>query len=680
MQAAFYTVLSDVLRQRAREADGFGKPIAASTSGCHDESPTHVVLVAFADWGHESLAIDPTALHKYYIWPAARGVLQPGHAGGDTAASARAGSAPLLAARPALSAAPTPAPTPRARLHDTAAVTSDRVSDAVVSAYLSDVSMCGGSRSCFFGTVSKADLAAALTESAHDTLHAVAACSGKGLPGVAPALLLAPPPPLETTSDGATSLSSAAPPLPGAPAAELMATADVWGTGAMRPPATEGKGGDEGCGEVSSLRAAGESSAAPKAVAGPGSCPRWILNRVGFGIGLVTQEAWLHPEVPGSDAVTYHEGLGHALGMPHPSPEQTHWCVMGHGMYRQVFLPSLCVSPEIKARMRRSGVGWAADTRRLLTLPPAASQPTSAAEVVLRLAGWEPARPSPSIELTPSALTVEFGRQLLRLESDGGSHGRDHEASRAWVSSEGSWPSKLVLLMPMPMCDVAGAVYGKIGEGADGAVAAAVGTSAPTPRQGALKVCDGTGLDALDAAVEAAIAACPFGTLTASNVLSLWCGLALSGTDCAEIEAAVRAEGSTVDTKPIGACGAKPPLNLSVHSGPRWAELQFTAAVGSAEVVAAHACLNNDAAAWNAGGRGVPTAVAFGSTQDFEWREVLAPISALRIASEMQTGTRLLLHDSTRGFAACILGSNLLLSMHGIAGTYQRFYVGHWLH
>jgi hypothetical protein len=93
--------------------------------------------------------------------------------------------------------------------------------------------------------------------------------------------------------------------------------------------------------------------------------------------------------------------------------------------------------------------------------------------------------------------------------------------------------------------------------------------------------------------------------------------------------------------------------------------------------MAAHACLSDDAVASKIEMPGVPTAVAFCGTQDFEWREVLAPIPDLSIASGMRT--RLLLHDSTRGFAACILGSNFLLSANGVAGSYHRFYVGHWL-
>lgn len=74
-----------------------------------------------------------------------------------------------------------------------------------------------------------------------------------------------------------------------------------------------------------------------------------------YGLGLVTQEAWRHPEVcwqgyentrgsltyiayeqvNGSDSVTYHEGLGHALAMPHPQERQA-TCVMDLGACRRV--------------------------------------------------------------------------------------------------------------------------------------------------------------------------------------------------------------------------------------------------------------------------------------------------------------------------------------------------------
>ena len=39
----------------------------------------------------------------------------------------------------------------------------------------------------------------------------------------------------------------------------------------------------------------------------------------GHGVGLVSADGWRVP-VSGSDCVVYHEGVGHAIGLPHPEP------------------------------------------------------------------------------------------------------------------------------------------------------------------------------------------------------------------------------------------------------------------------------------------------------------------------------------------------------------------------
>lgn len=64
-------------------------------------------------------------------------------------------------------------------------------------------------------------------------------------------------------------------------------------------------------------------------------------------------------QVRGSDVVCYHEGLGHALNMPHPSDgnPDSRICAMGHGMYQNLPLERLVVCNEIKADM---GAGDAA--------------------------------------------------------------------------------------------------------------------------------------------------------------------------------------------------------------------------------------------------------------------------------------------------------------------------------
>lgn len=98
------------------------------------------------------------------------------------------------------------------------------------------------------------------------------------------------------------------------------------------------------------------SSAAPPPAA-------YVEQRVGVGLGLVTQEAWRHVQVHGCDAVTYHEGLGHALGMPHPSQRDKR-CVMDLGMYQCVPMEELYICSEIKADMRAH-----AQSRGVLRVP-----------------------------------------------------------------------------------------------------------------------------------------------------------------------------------------------------------------------------------------------------------------------------------------------------------------------
>ena len=73
---------------------------------------------------------------------------------------------------------------------------------------------------------------------------------------------------------------------------------------------------------------------------------------VGYGCGLVSEEAWRHPNIPGSAIVTYHEGLGHALRMPHP-PRRHALGVMSMGMYSGKTLAdeSVHLAREIVCRM-----------------------------------------------------------------------------------------------------------------------------------------------------------------------------------------------------------------------------------------------------------------------------------------------------------------------------------------
>lgn len=52
--------------------------------------------------------------------------------------------------------------------------------------------------------------------------------------------------------------------------------------------------------------------------------------RRGYGMGLVSGDGWRVP-YSGSDCVVYHEGIGHAIGLPHPEPIDN--SVMGTAQY-----------------------------------------------------------------------------------------------------------------------------------------------------------------------------------------------------------------------------------------------------------------------------------------------------------------------------------------------------------
>lgn len=54
------------------------------------------------------------------------------------------------------------------------------------------------------------------------------------------------------------------------------------------------------------------------------------LSDEGVGVGLVSADGWRVP-YSGSDSVVYHEGVGHAIGLPHPDPMND--SVMGTAQY-----------------------------------------------------------------------------------------------------------------------------------------------------------------------------------------------------------------------------------------------------------------------------------------------------------------------------------------------------------
>lgn len=69
----------------------------------------------------------------------------------------------------------------------------------------------------------------------------------------------------------------------------------------------------------------------------------------GIGLGLVTADGWRVP-LKGSDCVVYHEGIGHAIGLPHPDPIDD--SVMGMAQYRY-FLNETWLNQDQKEAM-----GW----------------------------------------------------------------------------------------------------------------------------------------------------------------------------------------------------------------------------------------------------------------------------------------------------------------------------------
>jgi len=84
------------------------------------------------------------------------------------------------------------------------------------------------------------------------------------------------------------------------------------------------------------------------------------LGDEGKGWGLVSADGWRVP-MRGSDCVVYHEGVGHAIGLPHPDPLDG--SVMGLGQYRG-WLGESWIDDAQKRRLGWQGPGRAAEPRR----------------------------------------------------------------------------------------------------------------------------------------------------------------------------------------------------------------------------------------------------------------------------------------------------------------------------
>ncbi|MBD3268311.1 hypothetical protein GF373_16720 [bacterium] len=78
-----------------------------------------------------------------------------------------------------------------------------------------------------------------------------------------------------------------------------------------------------------------------------------------IGLGLVTADGWRVP-IKGSDCVVYHEGLGHAMGLPHPDPINN--SVMGLAQYVDS-LETTWIDDDQKESM-----GWKASKKNLTDL------------------------------------------------------------------------------------------------------------------------------------------------------------------------------------------------------------------------------------------------------------------------------------------------------------------------
>lgn len=84
------------------------------------------------------------------------------------------------------------------------------------------------------------------------------------------------------------------------------------------------------------------------------------LGGEGKGWGLVSGDGWRVP-MRGSDCVVYHEGVGHAIGLPHPDPLDG--SVMGLGQYRG-WLGESWLDDTQKRRLGWQGAGRAANAHR----------------------------------------------------------------------------------------------------------------------------------------------------------------------------------------------------------------------------------------------------------------------------------------------------------------------------
>lgn len=255
--------MSSHVREKAGLLGGLGPSIAHSCKagreiGRHSIVPTHIVFVIFADWGMKDLrgassATRKSALQPYYIWRATANVLHKRLLQSPALAEERSAAHPHeTAATVQASPAPTPAAAPGSTVAalsmPTGAATAQ--TEEEVLRHLSDIHFAGGSRSTFIGTVPREQYAALLLAGS-GAARAFACCSACGH------------------------------------AADAIGAAETAAAGGGE---SHSRGADAGKRDYCS-----DSDQALLELLRPPS--------VGVGLGLVTQEAYLHPEIPGTCSV-----------------------------------------------------------------------------------------------------------------------------------------------------------------------------------------------------------------------------------------------------------------------------------------------------------------------------------------------------------------------------------------
>ena len=140
----------------------------------------------------------------------------------------------------------------------------------------------------------------------------------------------------------------------------------------------------------------------PGAAAG-GSRAVYLADR-GRGWGLVSGDGWRVP-CRGSDCVVYHEGIGHAIGLPHPEPADG--SVMSQGQYRSALAQSWVEAGQKKP------LGFTADdAAKALPADPVFDTFTATPEPAVPRPGQPVALRLFPLELIPPGLRVEVQTSL----------------------------------------------------------------------------------------------------------------------------------------------------------------------------------------------------------------------------------------------------------------------------